>query len=72
LIEEQRPPTTIEPFSQNAFTISAQYQARDWWLERQIAETKKKKAKADGRIQKMCTRKRQLRKNMELGNNTLR
>lgn len=32
----------------------------------------KKETKADGRIQKMCTRKRQLRKNMELGNNTLR
>jgi hypothetical protein len=48
LIEEQRPPTTIEPFSQNAFTISAQYQARDWWLERQIAETKKKQKQTGG------------------------
>ncbi len=69
LIEEQRSPTTIEPFPQNAFTISARYQARDWWLERQF---RRQKTKADGRIQKMCTRKRQLCKNTELGNNTLR
>jgi hypothetical protein len=47
LIEEQRSPTTIEPFSQNAFTISARYQERDWWLERQIAETKSKGRRED-------------------------
>jgi hypothetical protein len=71
LIEEQRPPTTIEPLSQNAFTISARYQARDWSLERQLRRQKKNKGRRED-SENEHTEEAARAKNMELGNNTLR